>query len=261
MKRKNKKKNKIFFITLGIIAITIIIRYIAIYISPAPISNQPDGIEVDKLRYPITGIDISRHTGIVDFQKIKEQFNDTLDFVYIKASEGGNLIDVKFETNYINAILNDIPVGPYHFFKFNVSGKRQAANFLQVVNNRIFNLPLVLDVEEWSNSGEQNQDKVINEIRCFILEVEMKRKEKVMIYTNESSYQKYIQGNFDSNKIWICSFSPQPKNLNTWTFWQHSHHGKLEGAEGWVDINTFNGTRKEWNQFLNYKFQKSPGRS
>ena len=148
-----------------------------------------------------------------------------------------------------------------HFFKFNVSGKKQAANFLQVINNKIFNLPLVLDVEEWGNSGEENQYKIINEIRSFILEVEIRRNEKVMIYTNESSYRRYIQGNFESSNIWICSFSPQPKNLNTWTFWQYSHCGKLEGAEGWVDINTFNGTRKEWNQFLNYKYQRNPGRS
>jgi len=223
---------------------------VAIYEPPARVYDKPDGIEVDKSIYPITGIDISRHTGIVDFGKIKEQFNDTIDFVYIKASEGANLVDVKFETNYINAILNDIPVGPYHFFKFNVSGKKQAANFLQIINDKIFNLPLVLDVEEWSNPGEYNQDKVITEIRCFIHEVEIRRKGKVMIYTNESSYQKYIQGKFESNKIWICSFSSQPKKLSTWTLWQHSHNGKLEGAEGWVDINTFNGTRKQWNQFL-----------
>jgi len=250
MNRKKSNKNKIFIITIVLVAMVLIVRYIAIHKPPGRIEKEPDGIDVDKAQYPITGIDISRHTGIVDFRKMKEQFNDTIDFVYIKTSEGANLVDVKFETNYNNAILNDIPVGPYHFFKFNISGKRQAANFLQVVNNKLFNLPLVLDVEEWSNSGEHNQNKVINEIRCFILEVEIRRKEKVMIYTNESSYQKYIQGNFESNKIWICSFSPQPKNLKTWTFWQHSHNGKLEGAEGWVDINTFNGTRKEWNQFL-----------
>ncbi len=250
MTRKKPKKNKIFIITIGLIVIILIVRYIAIYLPFARKVEERGGIEVDKSQYPITGIDISRHTGIVDFQKIKEHFNDTIDFVYIKTSEGANLVDVKFETNYYNAILCDIPVGPYHFFKFNVSGKRQAANFLHVINNKIFNLPLVLDVEEWSNTGVHNRDKVIYEIRCFILEVEIRRKEKVMIYTNESSYQKYIQGNFESNKIWICSFSPQPKNLKTWTFWQHSHNGKLEGAEGWVDINTFNGTRKEWNQFL-----------
>ncbi|HZK95778.1 MAG TPA: GH25 family lysozyme [Prolixibacteraceae bacterium] len=250
MKRKKPKKSKIYIITIALIVMILIVRYIALYLPPARFNEEPNGIEVDKSRYPITGIDISRHTGKVDFQKIKEQFNDTIDFVFIKTSEGANLVDVKFDTNYNNAVLNDIPVGPYHFFKFNVSGKRQAANFLHVINNKIFNLPLVLDVEEWSNTGEYNQDKVINEIRCFILEVEIRRKEKVMIYTNESSYQKYIQGNFESNKIWICSFSPHPKNLKNWTFWQHSHNGKLEGAEGWIDINTFNGTRQEWNQFL-----------
>jgi len=256
-KKKSPKRNKIFFITVGLIVIFLIVRYIGMQIPPKRILiEEPNGIEVDKSRYPITGIDISRHTGIVDFRKIKEQFNDTIDFVYIKTSEGANLVDVKFETNYNNAIQNDIPVGAYHFFKFNVSGKRQATNFLKAVNNKFFNLPLVLDVEEWSNPGEYNQEKVIKEIRSFIIELEIRRREKVMIYTNESSYQKYIQGNFESHKIWICSFSSEPKNLKAWTFWQHSHNGKFEGAEGWIDINTFNGTRKEWNQFLELQIAK-----
>jgi len=250
MRRKKQKRNTIFFITLGLIAVFLLVKYIGMYMPTEHIQNEPNGIEVDKTRYPITGIDISRHTGVVDFRKIKEQFNDTIDFVYVKATEGANLVDVKFETNYNNAVLNDMPVGPYHFFKFNVSGKRQATNFLQVIHNKIFNLPLVLDIEEWSNPGEFIDKKVIKEIRSFILEVEIRRNQKVMIYTNESSYQKYIAGNFGSNKIWICSFSPEPKNPKTWTLWQHVHNGKLEGAEGWVDINTFNGTRRDWNQFL-----------
>jgi GH25 family lysozyme M1 (1,4-beta-N-acetylmuramidase) len=31
---------------------------------------------------------------------------------------------------------------------------------------------------------------------------------------------------------------------------EHSHKGKLDGADGWVDINTFNGTSDEWNKYL-----------
>jgi GH25 family lysozyme M1 (1,4-beta-N-acetylmuramidase) len=39
-------------------------------------------------------------------------------------------------------------------------------------------------------------------------------------------------------------------SIKKWTLWQHSHKGKLDGADGWVDINTFNGTSDEWNKYL-----------
>ena len=245
---KNRFNRIAFFTTIAIIIIITIVG-ICTY-SPPMVSNKPNAIGVNESRYPIVGIDVSRHTGEIDFRKIKEQFHDTIDFVYIKASEGLDLVDVKLELNYVNARQNEISVGFYHFFKFNVSGKRQANNFLKTIKYKIFDLPLVLDVEEWSNSGIIPKERILKEIRSFIDEVETQTKDKIMIYTNESGYQKYIHGNFVTNKIWICSFNLQPKILTNWTFWQHSHRGKLNGAEGWVDLNTFNGTRKEWTQFL-----------
>lgn len=233
----------------GTLFLGLIIAFLTLY-HPREI-KEPDGIEIDKTRFPVTGIDVSKHTGKIDFKQIKEQFADTLDFIYLKATEGIDLVDKNLETNYLNARQTDIPVGTYHFFKFNSSGRIQAQNYLQVIQNKSLDLPHVLDVEEWNNAFTSQPKIVITEIRAFIEEVEAKRNEKVMIYTNESSYQRYIRGNFDSHKIWICSFNEQPKIDPDWTLWQHSHKGRIKGAEGWVDINTFNGTREQWKQFLN----------
>jgi lysozyme len=241
------KRGFVKLLWLILLASTIGIVIIIFYPQP---ENEPNGIEIDKTRYPITGIDVSRHTGKIDFGKLKEQYADTIDFVYIKATEGISMVDKNFASNYSNARQHEIPVGAYHFFKFNVDGDEQAKNYLQTIKNKSLDLPLVLDIEEWSNSRNVLQDKVIKEIGNFIAAIERRRKEKLMIYTNESSFQKYIQGNFDSTAIWICSFSEQPKIQNDWTLWQHSHKGKLDGAEGWVDINTFNGSREDWSRFL-----------
>ncbi|MBK8847503.1 MAG: hypothetical protein IPO27_13525 [Bacteroidetes bacterium] len=54
-----------FMIALFAIAVGLIIIYTIIYI--------PSGIDIDKIKYPITGIDVSKHTGKIDFQKVKEQ--------------------------------------------------------------------------------------------------------------------------------------------------------------------------------------------
>lgn len=113
-------------------------------------------------------------------------------------------------------------------------------------------MPLVIDVEEWGNIPGKSTKQVIDEIQIFITTVENKSGKRIMIYSNESSYRKYIKGHFDKHDIWICSFSKKP-NINKWTFWQYSHKGKLEGASGVIDINIFNGSKAEWIKFLNKK--------
>ncbi|MBC5772765.1 hypothetical protein H8S95_01710 [Pontibacter sp. KCTC 32443] len=204
-------------------------------------------VVIDKTKYPVTGIDVSNHTGKIDFNQIKEQ---GVDFVYVKATEGSNFTDQSFERNYSNAKLAGIPVGAYHFFRFNKSGKDQAKHFLKHIKGKQLELPLVLDVEDWGNPSGMKRETVTAELQHFIEDVEKEVKEDVMIYTNESGYRSYISGNFDNKSIWICSFSNSPKINTKWTLWQHSHIGELNGAEGRIDLNTFNGSRVEWNTYL-----------
>lgn len=40
-------------------------------------------------------------------------------------------------------------------------------------------------------------------------------------------------------------FSEHPIDAE-WTYWQYDHHGKVNGIRGDVDLNAFNGTRKEF---------------
>ncbi|MBX0334332.1 hypothetical protein K3G39_13905 [Pontibacter sp. HSC-14F20] len=146
----------------------------------------------------MTGIDVSNHTGKIDFTQIKDQ---GVDFVFVKATEGSNFIDQSFERNYSNARRAEIPIGAYHFFRFNKSGKDQAKHFLKHIKGKKFDIPLVLDVEEWGNPGGIKRETVVAELQHFIDEVEKVVKEDVMIYTNESGYRTYINGNFDTKRL------------------------------------------------------------
>jgi len=235
-----KKRYVIGFI---IILFAIVVGLIIIY----RLFNIPSGIDINKKKYPITGIDISGHTGNINFLKISEQ---KIDFVYIKATEGENFVDPKFEENYLNAYSNNLSIGLYHFFRFNKSGKVQADNFLKNIKSKMTSLPLVIDVEEWGNITTKPTEDVIDEIKIFITLVEKISGKRIMIYSNESSYKKYIMGHLDKYDIWICSFSRNPNINKKWTFWQHSHKGKFDFADGWVDINTYNGNKAEWNSYL-----------
>lgn len=230
-------------IIIGLILFLLIVGLIIIY-KTIFISN---GIEIDKNKYPITGIDVSGHTGNIDFKELSKQ---KIDFVFIKATEGDYFVDPKFKINYNNCRLNYLNVGFYHFFRFNKKGKSQAVNFLKQIKGKKTNLLLVIDVEEWGNNTKKPTQIVIEEIRVFVTTVENETGNNIMIYSNESSYNKYIKNHFDQNEIWICSFNKQPKINKKWTFWQHSHKGRFNGTEGLVDINTFNGNRVKWNRYL-----------
>lgn len=199
-------------------------------------------------RYVIRGIDISAHTGNINWEKVK---NQRVSFVFVKASEGATLTDKSYCKNFVGAKQAAIPVSAYHFFNFNRDGYRQASNFLRMVKLEELDLPPVIDVEEWGNRIRRPRKEIILDLREFINTVEKKAGRKMIIYTNEDTYKFYIKDNFPDNDIWICSFNQKPEIDVKWTFWQYSHDGKLKGVPGRVDFNVFHGSSLEWNQYLN----------
>ncbi len=240
-----KRKNRIGAYAIVIVTVTLAIFLIDKLAGPNLVA--PEGVEINKKDYPVTGIDVSAHTGKIDFARIRKQ---DIDFVFIKATEGAYFVDANFETNYRNAKLNNIPVGIYHFFSFNVNGKEQANHFYVNLIGKTPGLPYVLDIEEWANQYDISTDKVISEIMSFIAVLNSKGSHKIIFYSNESSYEKYLKDHFDGYDIWICSFKKAPDLDRKWTFWQYSHKGKLDGAKGWVDLNVFNGNMSQWEKYM-----------
>jgi lysozyme len=209
----------------------------------------PDTFTLDKHKYPIFGIDISKHNGKIDWDELQKQ---NIDFVFMKATEGRTLVDPWFKVNIAGAKKEKIKVGAYHFFKFNRDGAEQARNFLAQIRLIKLDFPPILDVEEYTNMrSRKNLRDVITQIRKFIAVVESSTGRKVLIYMNENDYERYIKDNFNRNPLWICSLDEEPKIDRAWKFWQYSHRGKLKGIRGLFDFNTFNGDRQDWNNFIN----------
>ncbi|NVO11569.1 MAG: lysozyme [Bacteroidales bacterium] len=237
--RKPKKK---FYVVVLVFSIFVGIIIYKVFF-------EPDTFKINKFKYPIFGIDISKHNGHINWDKLKDQ---NIDFAFIKATEGKTRLDPCFQDNLNDAKKIKVKVGAYHFFKFNRDGAEQAKNYLSRI--KIYNLDFapILDVEESGNYTNRNNPKlVIKEIRDFINYVEARSSRKVIIYTNEHEYNKYIKDNFNKNPLWICSLDEEPPIDRTWTFWQYAHRGEMEGIKGWVDVNTFNGSRGDWNNFIN----------
>ena len=194
-----------------------------------------------KREFPIRGIDISHHQKKIDWEKLR---SEEIHFVFMKATEGGDWKDPLFLENWQQAEQAGFVRGAYHFFTFCRSGKDQARNFIETVPNEPITLPPVIDLEFGGNcQARPSKQTILQELKDYIYEVEQVYQAAPMIYVTDAAYETYISGEFEQNAIWIRDIFKRPDlpDGRTWTFWQYSNRGRLDGIETPVDLNVFRG--------------------
>ena len=88
------------------------------------------------------GVDVSHHQGSIDWNRVASA---GMSFAYIKATEGGDLLDPAFARNWSGAEEAGLDRGAYHFFTLCSPAEDQAANFLRSVPPQPPMLPRVLE--------------------------------------------------------------------------------------------------------------------
>lgn len=206
-------------------------------------------VDVDRSVYPVAGVDLSSHNGLVDFDSLAHA---GIDFAYLKASEGNTFRDHAFALNSVRARRAGLHVGAYHFFRFDCDGATQCANLLEAVEGFDTDLPMAIDLEEWSNPADITT-ALVRERLDMMVTLLHRHGHRVVIYTNKQGYARFLRGYAGvagSVDTWICSFTSPPLGHEPWQLWQHSHVGDLPGVGGYVDLNTFNGSRSQWRQWV-----------
>jgi len=191
-------------------------------------------------KYPVRGLDISRHQGQIDWDDLGQE---KLAFVYIKATEGIDLRDRMFNSNWAGAKRAGLARGAYHFFTFCMPGRNQAENFIAVVPKIAGTLPPAVDVEMAGNcKQDQPSDEIIrSELGVFLQRIEEAYHRKPIIYATEQSYSALISGNFQGYRAWIRDLTTVPvlDDVRIWSFWQCADRGELRGVSGMVDLDVF----------------------
>lgn len=227
---------------------------IAVYIFYIVVTGRGETVLPRSIvNYPVKGVDVSAHNGDIDFNQLVEQ---GIDFVYIKGTEGTDFKDREFNVNYRKATEAGLKVGMYHFFRFDTSGYMQALNVINSLNFRKLDLPVAIDIEEWTNPRMINVDSVVKQVK-IMAETLADEGLDVVIYTNKDGYSKFYHNRLEKYPLWICSFSDIDDKYNC-VFWQYSHRGKLKGMERLVDMNLFNGNDSTWKKYIssmNYRGQ------
>ncbi|MCS6834097.1 MAG: glycoside hydrolase, partial [Flammeovirgaceae bacterium] len=99
--------------------------------------------------YEFYGIDVSHHQGMIRWEELAnyEESDKKVGFVFMKATEGTQIIDAMFEKNWTSAKRMGIFRGAYHFYRPEEPADKQAMFFLKNVRLEKGDLPAVVDVE------------------------------------------------------------------------------------------------------------------
>ena len=194
--------------------------------------------------FDVRGLDLSHHNGKILYEGL-----DTLDFVFLKATEGTTHIDRDFEMHYAGFQNKEIALGVYHFFRFDTDGKEQANHFLNRIKGHTFQVPLIVDVEH-ENNPKVRREKVIQRLNEFMQTIKKKTGQKPIIYTNGDGYSDFVEKEFDDHTLWLSSTNAWRPAMMDCTFWQFNINADLMEITHRADLNVFRGSREEWEGYL-----------
>lgn len=259
-RRSHRKKNKdlpkwLYVLTAACFSFLFIVGSYYIFFRPyfyrfRPCFNHKHYGICMPAGHSIYGIDISRHQGDIDWETFnKEQDpNAPISFVYMKACEGSDFKDIKFAENFEEIRKHGIARGAYHYFSTTSSGISQANLFISTVKLFPGDLPPVLDVEE----KPKNKKKYVEEIKIWLKKIEEHYGVKPIIYASSKYKKRYLDDPFFKEyPSWVAHYYiPELTEGEEWLMWQCSDLGTIPGIKEKVDINIFNGDKKQLKELL-----------
>lgn len=214
-----------------------------------------DGINVGKSDY-VMGIDLSNYQQNVVWQDLYLAGDSApdyrlprnlkgkvtpIEFVIMKATEGGNHVDKSYLTHRDNAERHNYRKGYYHFYNTTASATANAYNYINNVTLDKGDFPPILDIEKDGVPA----DSLLKWIKI----IEKHYKRKPMIYTNERYYKKYVEGTkLEKYPLWYSRFGQRVIDRNAHIL-QFTEKGLVDGVRNHVvDINEFR--RGDLHKFL-----------
>ncbi len=186
------------------------------------------------------GIDVSNWQGYIDYESVK---NSGIQIVYIKASEGNNIVDPYFKVNYNNAKSVGLNIGLYHYLTARNTSEaiEQARYFASVISNTSPDCRLAMDFESF---GELNVEEINNISRTFLEEISRITGKEVVIYSDafnaRNTFSRELANDYP---LWIAEYDVSTPsnnvNWNSWIGFQFTDVGRINGIRGFVDRDRF----------------------
>jgi lysozyme len=200
--------------------------------------------------YSMHGIDVSHYQGDINWKMLKQtrQGKFPVEFIFMKATEGGDFSDDRFVANFDSAKVYGFIRGAYHFYNPKTDADKQADFFIRSVKLEPGDLPPVLDIEMKSKDVKKLQQ----DLKIWLRKVENHYGVKPIIYASYKFKTKYLNDSiFNTYPYWIAHYYVDSvRYQGEWKFWQHTDVGTLPGIDEKVDLNVFNGSFSELKNIL-----------
>ena len=156
----------------------------------------------------IQGIDVSHYQGSIDWRTVAR--SGEISYVYVKATEGSQLVDNTYRANIQGARKAGLKVGCYHFYRPNVSPQLQFQNMVSVVSLKHQDLIPIIDIEV---RGREPLPNFQSKLRNFLKMVEKHYGVKPILYTSRDFYNKHLSGPFTHYKYMIARYAEEVPEL------------------------------------------------
>lgn len=188
----------------------------------------------------LDGIDVSHWEGRIQFHRVKEA---GIRIVYIKATQGRDIVDPDFERNYREADREGLHVGFYHYVMARnlEEAKEEAAFFYERIKDKNQRVKPSMDFEEF---GELTHPEIRNISLQFLRELEARSGHRPVIYSDASNATTV----FDDDRLreyplWIAQYGVSRPDMENpwrrWSGWQYTDSGRVRGITGKVDRDHF----------------------
>ena len=243
------RAKRIFWATVFAVILFYIFLFYTFMVIPASVRSRWKALYGDTHvpeGFSIHGIDVSHYQGTISWRRVAEARIDgqPVTFVIVKATEGKSILDVNFNENFYQAREYGLIRGAYHYFSPVVDGRTQAEYYLHQVHLDEGDLPPVLDIEE---CGTLTSEGLRYEALQWLRTVEERYHTTPIIYTGLRFRQQHLDTpEFQRYPFWIAHYYvPKLGYKGPWRFWQHTDLGHVDGIQGPVDLNIYNGSMYE----------------
>lgn len=187
------------------------------------------------------GLDISWHSGEVDWGEVKKQ---GFHFVIVKATEGEDLKDKRFDINWPALKEHGILRGAYHYYITTDEPGKQAQFLFDTVKLEAGDLGPIVDIEEVHRNTDQAE--MYAKLLLYLKLLEHHYGIKPIIYTSPHFWNQHFHKHLKGYPLWIAEYGvPDPRipdGWKTWHLWQYRENVPVEGIEKGVDLSRLNHT-------------------
>ena len=211
-------------------------------------------VAIARQRYPVHGIDVARFQTSVDWATARA---NGVNFAFIKATEGGDLVDPMFRDHWRGAGRAGVRRGAYLFYYHCRAADEQVRWFTRHVPRSTGDLPPVLDME-WTPTSPTCRIRrpaavIRRDAQIMVDQLARHYGTAPILYTTVDFFEDNEMWRLSGVDFWLRSVAAHPSDRypgQHWVFWQYSATGQVPGIAGKVDLNAFAGSREGWAAWL-----------